>query len=162
MANPTKVPFLDLVTPHKELEDELLAVVKKAFSNAGFIGGPMVEEFESDFARFCDAKFCVGVNSGTDALRFAFMAGGVQNGDIVITVPHTFIATTEAISQAGGHIAFVDINEQTYNLDPEKLREYIEKNCDFDPKTGKLVKRASKRTVAAVVSGHHFGAMATI
>jgi len=69
-----KVPFLDLVTPHKELEDELLAVVKKAFSNAGFIGGPMVEEFERDFARFCDAKFCVGVNSGSDALRFAFMA----------------------------------------------------------------------------------------
>ena len=130
MANPTKVPFLDLVTSHKELEDELLAVVKKAFSNAGFIGGPMVEEFEREFARFCDAEFCVGVNSGTDALRFAFMAAGVEPGDIVITVPHTFIATTEAISQAGAQIAFVDINEQTYTLDPEKLREYIEKNCD--------------------------------
>ena len=160
MANPTKVPFLDLVTPHKELEDELLAVVKKAFSNAGFIGGPMVEEFERDFARFCDAKFCVGVNSGTDALRFAFMAGGVQNGDIVITVPHTFIATTEAISQAGGHIAFVDINEQTYTLDPEKLREYIEKNCDFDPQSGNLIERASKRKVAAIVPVHLYGQMA--
>jgi len=155
-----KVPFLDLVTPHKELEDELLAVVKKAFSNAGFIGGPMVEEFERDFARFCDAKFCVGVNSGTDALRFAFMAGGVQNGDIVITVPHTFIATTEAISQAGGHIAFVDINEQTYTLDPEKLREYIEKNCDFDPQSGNLIERASKRKVAAIVPVHLYGQMA--
>jgi len=160
MANSMKVPFLDLVTPHKELEDELLAVVKKAFSNAGFIGGPMVEEFERDFARFCDAKFCVGVNSGTDALRFAFMAGGVQNGDIVITVPHTFIATTEAISQAGGHIAFVDINEQTYTLDPEKLREYIEKNCDFDPQSGNLIERASKRKVAAIVPVHLYGQMA--
>ncbi len=160
MANPTKVPFLDLVTPHKELEDELLAVVKKAFSNAGFIGGPMVEEFERDFARFCDAKFCVGVNSGTDALRFAFMAGGVQNGDIVITVPHTFIATTEAISQAGGNIAFVDINERTYTLDPEKLREYIEKNCDFDPQSGNLIERASKRKVAAIVPVHLYGQMA--
>jgi len=119
MANPTKVPFLDLVTPHKELEEELLAVVKTAFSNAGFIGGPMVEEFEREFAQFCDAKFCVGVNSGTDALRFAFMAAGIERGDIVITVPHTFIATTEAISQAGGDIAFVDIHEQTYTLDPE-------------------------------------------
>jgi dTDP-4-amino-4,6-dideoxygalactose transaminase len=160
MANPTKVPFLDLVTPHKELEDELLAVVKKAFSNAGFIGGPMVEEFEREFARFCDAKFCVGVNSGTDALRFAFMAAGVEPGDIVITVPHTFIATTEAISQAGGHIAFVDINEQTYTLDPEKLREYIEKNCDFDPKSGKLIERASKRKIAAIVPVHLYGQMA--
>jgi len=160
MANPTKVPFLDLVTPHKELEDELLAVVKKAFSNAGFIGGPMVEEFEREFAQFCDAKFCVGVNSGTDALRFAFMAGGVQNGDIVITVPHTFIATTEAISQAGGHIAFVDINERTYTLDPEKLREYLEKNCDFDPQSGNLIERASKRKVAAIVPVHLYGQMA--
>src|SRR5256885_15949020 len=92
--------FLDLVTSHKELEDELLAVAKKAFSNAGFIGGPMVEECEREFARFCDVTFCVGVNSGTDALRFALMAGGVENGDIGITVPHTFIATTEAIAQA--------------------------------------------------------------
>ena len=160
MANPTKVPFLDLVTPHKELEDELLAVVKEAFSKAGFIGGPMVEEFEREFAQFCDTKFCVGVNSGTDALRFAFMAGGVQNGDIVITVPHTFIATTEAISQAGGHIAFVDINERTYTLDPEKLREYLEKNCDFDPQSGNLIERASKRKVAAIVPVHLYGQMA--
>src|SRR6267143_1787172 len=160
MANPTKVPFLDLVTPHKELEEELLAVVKKAFSNAGFIGGPMVEEFERDFARFCDTKFCVGVNSGTDALRFAFMAAGIERGDIVITVPHTFIATTEAISQAGGDIAFVDIHEQTYTLDPEKLREYLEKDCDFDAKTGKLIERASKRKVAAVVPVHLYGQMA--
>ena len=65
MANPTKVAFLDLVTTHQELEAELLAVVKKAFSNAGFIGGPMVEEFEREFAAFCGAKHCVGVNSGT-------------------------------------------------------------------------------------------------
>jgi dTDP-4-amino-4,6-dideoxygalactose transaminase len=88
------------------------------------------------------------------------MAAGVEPGDIVITVPHTFIATTEAISQAGAQIAFVDINEQTYTLDPEKLREYIEKNCDFDPKTGKLVERASKRKVVAVVPVHLYGQMA--
>src|ERR1700732_3527834 len=145
MANPTKVPFLDLVTPHKELEDELLAVVKKAFSNAGFIGGPMVEEFEREFARFCDAKFCVGVNSGTDALRFAFMAAGVEPGDIVITVPHTFIATTEAISQAGAQIAFVDIHEQTYTMDPLKLREYLETRCEVDVKSGELIEWSSQR-----------------
>ena len=127
MANPMKVPFLDLVTPHQQLESELLTVVKQAFSTAGFIGGPMVEGFEREFAAFCDAKFCVGVNSGTDALRFAFMAAGMNAGDIIVTVPHTFIATTEAISQAGGHIAFVDIHEKTYTMDPEKLREYLEK-----------------------------------
>jgi len=120
----------------------------------------MVEEFEREFAQFCDTKFCVGVNSGTDALRFAFMSAGIERGDIVITVPHTFIATTEAISQAGAHIAFVDIHEQTYTLDPENCGNNLEKDCDFDAKTGKLIERASKRKVAAVVPVHLYGQMA--
>src|SRR5271167_3160742 len=160
MTNKAKVQFLDLVTPHQELKAELLAVVEKALATAGFIGGPMVEEFEEEFAKFCDAKFCVGVNSGTDALRFAFMAAGVRPGEIIVTVPHTFIATTEAISQAGAQIAFVDIDETTYTLDPEKLRTYFEKNCEFDAKSGKLIERASKQRVAAVVPVHLYGQMA--
>jgi dTDP-4-amino-4,6-dideoxygalactose transaminase len=157
MANPTKIPFLDLVTPHQELETELLAVVKKAFSNAGFIGGPMVEEFEREFAAFCGAKHCVGVNSGTDALRFAFMAAGVQPGNIVVTVPHTFIATTEAISQAGAQIAFVDIHERTYTMDPEKLREYLVSRCEVNPQSGELIERVSKRRVVGIVPVHLYG-----
>src|SRR5690349_10999449 len=72
MTPQTKVPFLDLVTPHQELKAELMQVLEQALSNAGFIGGPMVENFEREFAKFCDARYCVGVNSGTDALRFAF------------------------------------------------------------------------------------------
>jgi dTDP-4-amino-4,6-dideoxygalactose transaminase len=157
MANPAKVPFLDLVTPHVELEAELMAVVKKAFSTAGFIGGPMVENFESEFAQFCDSKFCVGVNSGTDALRFAFMAAGIGSGDLVVTVPHTFIATTEAISQSGARIAFVDIDESAYTMDPEKLREFVETRCDFDSASGKLIERSSKLRVAAIVPVHLYG-----
>ena len=157
MANPTKIPFLDLMTPHQELETELLEVVKKAFATAGFIGGPMVDEFEREFAAFSDTKYCVAVNSGTDALRFAYMAAGVQAGDIIITVPHTFIATTEAISQAGAQIAFVDIHEQTYTLDPSKLREYLETRCDFDSASGKLIERTSKRRVAGIVPVHLYG-----
>jgi dTDP-4-amino-4,6-dideoxygalactose transaminase len=157
MANPTAIPFLDLVTPHRELEAELLDVVKKAFSNAGFIGGPMVENFEKEFAAFSDAKYCVGVNSGTDALRFAFMAAGVKPGEIIVTVPHTFIATTEAISQAGARIAFVDIDEQTYTMDPQKLRGYLETKCDWDAKTGTLTERNSKQRVVGIVPIHLYG-----
>lgn len=157
MANAVKIPFLDLVTPHQELEAELLEVVKKAFSNAGFIGGPMVEEFEREFAAFCGAKYCIGVNSGTDALRFAFMAADVKPGDIVVTVPHTFIATTEAISQAGAQIVFVDIHEQTYTMDPEKLREYLETRCEINPKSGELIESASKRRVVGIVPVHLYG-----
>ncbi len=157
MANPTKIPFLDLVTPHQELEAELLAVVKKALRNAGFIGGPMVADFEREFAAFCNTKYCVGVNSGTDALRFAFMAAGVEPGNIIVTVPHTFIATTEAISQAGAQIAFVDIDEQTYTMDPEKLRQFLETKCELDNRTGKLIERTSKRRVVGVVPVHLYG-----
>ena len=157
MADPTKIPFLDLVTPHQQLEAELLAVVKQAFATAGFIGGPMVEDFEREFAAFCDTEYCVAVNSGTDALRFALMAAGVEPGEIIITVPHTFIATTEAISQAGAQIAFVDIHEQTYTMDPAKLREYLESRCDFDNASGKLIERSSKRRVAGIVPVHLYG-----
>lgn len=153
----TKIPFLDLVTPHKELEAELLAVVKQTLNSAGFIGGPMVEDFEKEFAAFCDAKYCVGVNSGTDALRFAFMAAGVEAGDVIVTVPHTFIATTEAISQAGAHIAFVDINETTYTLDPQKLREYLENKCSFDATSKKLTEKSSGRRVVGIVPVHLYG-----
>jgi dTDP-4-amino-4,6-dideoxygalactose transaminase len=157
MTSTTKVPFLDLVTPHQELKAELMQVLEKALGNAGFIGGPMVEDFEREFAKFCAAKYCVGVNSGTDALRFAFMAAGVRASDIIITVPHTFIATSEAISQVGAQIVFVDIHEQTYTMDPDKLRQYLEQRCEVDGKTGGLVERASKHRVVGIVPVHLYG-----
>ena len=98
MSANSSIPFLDLITPHVELEEELTAVFRRALLTGSFIGGPLVEDFERDFATFCDARHAVAVSSGTDALRFALMACGVQAGDVVVTVPHTFIATTEAIS----------------------------------------------------------------
>lgn len=156
---PNTIPFLDLVTPHVELEQELTEVFQKALRTAGFIGGPMVEEFEKAFATFCDVGCSVAVSSGTDALRFALMASGVKPGDVVVTVPHTFIATTEAISQAGALPEFVDIDERTYNLDPEKLAEYLEKQCTVD-ETGRLVSRRSGRPVTAIVPVHLYGQMA--
>lgn len=156
MSNHAGIPFLDLVTPHVELEQELTAVFQKTLRTAGFIGGPMLEEFEKAFAEFCDAKYAVGVNSGTDALRFALMACGVQAGDVVVTVPNTFIATTEAISQAGALPEFVDIDEQTYNMDPVKLKGYLENQCSVDA-SGKLTSRRSGRPVTAVVPVHLYG-----
>jgi dTDP-4-amino-4,6-dideoxygalactose transaminase len=153
------IPFLDLVTPHVELEQELTEVFLKAIRTAGFIGGPMVEEFEKAFAAFCDTGYSVAISSGTDALRFALMACGVKPGDVVVTVPHTFIATTEAISQAGALPEFVDIDEQTYNLDPAKLAEYLEQQCTVD-ESGKLISKRSGRPVTAVVPVHLYGQMA--
>lgn len=160
MTDETKVPFLDLVTPHAELGGELCEVFQRALQTAGFIGGPMVQHFEQDFAQYCDVQHCVGVGSGTDALRFALMAAGIEEGDVVVTVPNTFIATTEAISQCGAHAAFVDIDEATYNMDPRKLREYLESECEFDHNLEMLVERRTGRRVRAVVPVHLYGQMA--
>jgi dTDP-4-amino-4,6-dideoxygalactose transaminase len=160
MPSNEKIPFLDLVTPHVELEAELLGVCQKVLRTAGFVGGPMVEEFEREFAKFCDAKYCVGLASGTDAVRFALMAAGVQQGDTVVTVSHTFIATTEAITQAGARIAFVDIDERTYCMDPAKLQEYLERDCHKDASTGKLIHTKTKSPVTAVVPVHIYGQVA--
>ncbi len=154
-SNPS-IPFLDLVTPHVELEAELTDVFRQVLHTAGFIGGPMVEKFEKAFATFCEAKHSVAISSGTDALRFALMACGVRSGDVVITTPHTFIATTEAISQAGALPEFVDIDERTYNLDPAALQEYLDNECGRDP-LGRLISRRSGRPVTAVVPVHLYG-----
>ena len=155
-SNPTNIPFLDLVTPHVEMEQELTAVFHQVLHTAGFIGGPMVEEFEKAFAAFCGTTHSVAISSGTDALRFALMACGVQPGEVVVTVSHTFIATTEAISQAGALPEFVDIDERTYNMDPEQLREYLEQKCEKD-KSGKLISRRSGKRVTAIVPVHLYG-----
>lgn len=157
--NPQNIPFLDLVTPHVELESELTAVFQQVIRTAGFIGGPMVENFEKEFAAFCHTERSIAVNSGTDALRFALMAAGVKDGDVAITVPNTFIATTEAISQAGAQPEFVDIDERTYNMDPAKLREYLETKCTVS-EAGKLISKRSKRPVTAIVPVHLYGQMA--
>jgi dTDP-4-amino-4,6-dideoxygalactose transaminase len=157
MSNPEEIPFLDLVTPHKELELELLSTLQDTLRTAGFVGGPKVEQFERDFAKFCEASHCVGVASGTDAVRFALTASGVNPGDVVVTVPHTFIATTEAISQAGARPDFVDIDERTYCMDPRKLEQYLEHQCSMDAKTGKLIHRKLQAPVSAVVPVHIYG-----
>ena len=157
IANNEKVPFLDLVSLHEELEAELVPVFQKVLRTAGFVGGPLVEEFEREFAHFTGASHCVGLASGTDAVRFALMAAGVQPGDIVLTVPHTFIATTEGISQAGARPDFVDIEERTYCMNPEKLKEYLEKKCYLDRETGRPYNWESRAPVTAVVPVHIYG-----
>lgn len=158
MTTTNRIPFLDLVAPHEELKEELCAVFESVLKTGGFVGGPMVEGFERDFAAFCGTQYCVGVGSGTDALRFALIAAGIKPGDIVITVPNTFIATAAAISQAGARPVFVEIDERTYNMDPEKLREYLEIECTIDDE-GRSIDTATRQHVAAVVPVHLYGQM---
>jgi dTDP-4-amino-4,6-dideoxygalactose transaminase len=157
MTTGNGIPFLDLITPHLELEDQLMDAVRGVLRSAAFIGGPVLERFERDFAQFCNVEHCVGVSSGTDALRFALMAAGVGNGDIVITVPNTFVATIEAIIQAGATPQFVDIDPKTFNMSVDALGEYLKTQCDRSNATGTLVHRGSGRSVKAVIPVHLYG-----
>ena len=119
------IPFLDLKAQFLEIQQEVMPMVAEAMANAAFIGGPQVRGFEEEFARFCESKYCVGVNSGTDALRFSLVACGVGAGEEVIKVPNTFIATTEAVSQVNAKPVFVDINPDTYNIGVSQIEERI-------------------------------------
>src|SRR5207253_2194474 len=130
------------------------------FDTAGFIGGPVVQGFERDFAEFCDSRFCVGMASGTDALRLSLIGAGVRPGDTVVTVPNTFIATTEAISQAGARPDFVDVDERTYTMNPQQLRSYLETKCTRDLQTDRVVTKRTGSPVTAVVPVHLYGQMA--
>lgn len=153
------IPFLDLVSPHVELEQELVEGFRQSLHSAAFVGGPVIEKFERAFAEYCDSSYSVAVSSGTDALRFALMACGIGAGDVVVTVPHTFIATTEAISQALAIPEFVDIDEKTYNMSVGLLKEYLTQRCVRD-KAGNLVSLRSGRPVKAIIPVHLYGQMA--
>jgi dTDP-4-amino-4,6-dideoxygalactose transaminase len=119
------IPFLDLVAPHTAIEDQLVAVFRNALRTGAFVGGAEVEAFEREFATWTDTPFAAGVANGTDSLRFILQALGVSRGDEVITTAHTFIATSEAISQAGGIPVFVDIDPVTMTIDPAAVENAI-------------------------------------
>lgn len=119
------VPFLDLKAQHEPLKKEILAAIEKVIDANAFAGGPYVARFEEEFAAFCRVPFAVGVANGTDALWFALLALGVEPGDEVITVPGTFLATAEAITYCGARPVFVDIDEETYTMDPAGLEAAI-------------------------------------
>jgi len=120
-----QVPFLDLTAHHASLRGEIDSAIREVIKSGAFAGGPFVERFEEEFARFCGTFHAVGVGSGTDALWFALLGLGIGSGDEVITVPMTFVATAEAISFCGAKPVFVDIDEETYTMDTEQLEKAI-------------------------------------
>ena len=117
-----EVPFLDLVAQHRVLREELLEVFSAALGEAAFVGGPAVAAFEADFAAFGGFRHVIALSNGTDALRIALQAMGIGAGARVVTVPNTFIATTEAVSHAGADFDFVDVDRATLDAIPEGER----------------------------------------
>jgi len=124
-SNTMKVPFLDLKIQFESIKHEIYFAIQKVCENCAFAGGPFVAEFEKAFASFCDTKHAVGVGSGTDAIWAVLVALGIGPGDEVITTPNTFMATAEAITFSGAKPVFVDIDERTYNINPELIESAI-------------------------------------
>ncbi|HEY9783931.1 MAG TPA: DegT/DnrJ/EryC1/StrS family aminotransferase [Candidatus Obscuribacterales bacterium] len=124
-TKPEVIPLVDLQTQYQNLKPQIDAALEPVFQSAAYILGPDVERFEWEFAKFCQAKHCVTVNSGTAALQLALMACGIQPGDEVITATNSFIATAEAISFVGATPVFVDADPVTYSMDPGQLEAAI-------------------------------------
>jgi dTDP-4-amino-4,6-dideoxygalactose transaminase len=120
-----RVPFLDLQAHHAPLADEFATAIGQVIASSAFAGGPFVERFEQQFAAYCGSKHAIGVGNGTDALWLALQAFGIGEGDEVITVPNTFIATAEAILHCKARPVFVDVEEETFTLDPAELEKYV-------------------------------------
>jgi len=116
-----RVPFVDLKAQYRSIQDEVRAAFDEVLTGMDFVLGPNLRAFEAEYAAYCQTKYAIGVANGTDALYLALRACGVGPGDEVITVSHSFIATVEAIVQLGATPVYVDVDPETYTLDPERL-----------------------------------------
>jgi dTDP-4-amino-4,6-dideoxygalactose transaminase len=115
------IPFVDLKAQYQTIKVEIDSAVERIITNTAFIGGEDLKQFDKEFAAYCEAKACVSVGNGTDALYIALRALGIGAGDEVITVAHTFIATTEAITQVGAKAVFVEIEPDTMLMSPDAV-----------------------------------------
>jgi dTDP-4-amino-4,6-dideoxygalactose transaminase len=119
------IPFVDLKRQHAAIRDEIHEAIQHVIDQCAFASGPAVAAFESEFARYCGVRHCIGVNSGTSALHLALLACGVGPGDEVLTVPMTFVATAWAISYVGARPVFVDIEPDTFTIDINQVERAI-------------------------------------
>src|SRR5438552_2564567 len=120
-----KVPLLDLKAQYATIREEVRDAIDRVCESQQFILGPEVSALEAEVAAYCDAKFAVGMSSGTDALLAALMAAGVGPGDDVVTSAYSFFASAGTIARLGARPVFVDIEPRTFNLDPTRLAERI-------------------------------------
>ena len=120
-----KIPLVGLYDQYQDIKNEIDRAIESVITTSAFVGGDEVRQFEKEFAAYCETKACVGVGNGTDALYLTLRALGIGEGDEVITVAHTFIATSEAISNTGARAVFVDIKDDTMLMDAALLEQAI-------------------------------------
>lgn len=151
-----RVPLLDLTRQHALVKGAIAARVEQLFDSQQFILGPAVEEFESAFRDLIGGGHAVGMSSGTDAQLAILMALRIGHGDAVITTPYTFFATAGCLHRTGAEPVFVDVEQDTLNMDPERLLEFLETRCRVDAE-GRLLTSKGNR-VRAIIPIHLFGA----
>ena len=122
-----KIPLVDLKKNYLSIKKEIDTAIQNVIDDTAFIRGRYLEDFENNFAKYCNAKYCVGTSSGTTSLHLALIAAGIKKGDEILTVPNTFIATAECISYMQGKIDFVDVKQETGLIDIELLEKKITK-----------------------------------
>ena len=143
-----KIPFMDLSDCYEDIYDEVVNKIKSLIDNTRFIGGEEIKKFENEYAEFSQTKYAVGCSNGTDALMLAMKALGIGEGDTVLTVPHTFISSAEVVTEVGANVEFVDIEEDYYTMDPNKLEKYLKQNND--------------KNIKAIIVVHLYGQMANM
>jgi len=151
------IPFIDLQTQFKALEKEIRARVDTVFEHCRFIMGPEVKELEEKLAEFTGARHCVACSSGTDALLLALMALDVGPGDAVLTTPFTFVATAEAVALVGAVPVFVDIDPETFNMDPAELEKAVNAFQKNDSSTYPLPRGSENLTLKGIITVDLFG-----
>lgn len=117
--------FLDLKIQYRSIKKEIDSAIQRVLGGGVFIGGEELSSLEKEMADFCKIKYTIGVNSGTDALYLSLKALGIGSGDEIITSPFTFVATAEVIANTGARPVFVDIESETFNIDPQKIKKAI-------------------------------------
>src|SRR2546428_12659920 len=119
------IPYLDLQAQYRSIKPEIDAAIARVLDNAQYVLGPAVASFEQSFAEYCHVSHAVAMNTGTSALHVALLAAGIKPGDEVITVPFTFVATVAAIEYARARPVLVDIDPDTYTMDPANIEAAI-------------------------------------
>jgi dTDP-4-amino-4,6-dideoxygalactose transaminase len=149
------VPLLDLKPQYQALKSEIDAAIARVCASQMFILGPAVTELERRVADYSQAKFAIGLSSGTDALLIALMALDIGPGDEVITSPYTFFATGGTIARVGARPVYVDIDPGTFNISPVAVEEFLTRQCE--KREGRLVNRHTGGRVCALMPVHLYG-----
>jgi dTDP-4-amino-4,6-dideoxygalactose transaminase len=155
MLGPMRVPLLDLSEQYRSLAGPIRERLDEIFATQRFVLGPNVERFEKAIAQFIGTPHAIGISSGTDALLVVYMALGIGPDDAIITSPYSFFATAGCVARTGALPLFVDIDRATYNLSPERLAEFLKKECEKRDEA--TVHRRTGKTIRAIVPVHLFG-----